>query len=135
MVAFAAFAVSPVLRGDEDLGAMWGSAEEEAKYYPIVNVPIPPGVPMHPGGFEILPDGRLAVGTRRGDIYFVKGAFDSPPNPEFHLFASAARYRLGQMNDDGKSQDFGENARARLRDCGVTKVDAMVNVLAPGAWR
>ena len=26
----------------EDLGEMWGSAKEEAKYYPIVNIPIPP---------------------------------------------------------------------------------------------
>ena len=76
------------LHGAEDLGAMWGTAAEEAKYYPVVNVPIPPGVPMRPGGFEVLPDGRLAVGTRRGDIYFIKGAFDSPPQPEFHLFAS-----------------------------------------------
>ena len=58
------------------------------KYYPLVNVPIPAGVPIRPGSFEILPDGRLAVGTRRGDIYFIKGAFDSPPTPEYHLFAS-----------------------------------------------
>ena len=57
---------------------MWGTAAEEAKYYPIVNIPIPSTVPMRPGGLEVLPDGRLAVGTRRGDIYFVKGAFDSP---------------------------------------------------------
>jgi len=73
---------------EEDLGAMWGTAAEEAKYYPIVDIPIPPGIPMHPGGLEILPDGRLAVGTRRGDIYLVQGAFDSPPRPEFQLFAT-----------------------------------------------
>jgi hypothetical protein len=59
---------SPYLAAEDDLGAMWGSAEAEAKYYPIVNIPIPPGVPMRPGGVEVLPDGRLAVGTRRGDI-------------------------------------------------------------------
>ncbi len=64
----------------EDLGEMWGTAREEEKYYPIVNIPIPPEVPMRPGSFEILPDGRLAVGTRRGDIYFIKGAFQSPPS-------------------------------------------------------
>jgi len=73
---------------EEDLGAMWGTAAEEARYYPIVSIPIPAGVPMRPGSFEVLPDGRLAVGTRRGDIYFVRGAFDSPPKPEYHLFAS-----------------------------------------------
>ncbi len=74
--------IAPQLRADEDLGEMWGTASEEAKYYPIVNIPIPATVPMRPGGLESLPDGRLAVGTRRGDIYFVKGAFDVPPKPE-----------------------------------------------------
>ena len=86
-MALLAYAVTPLLHAGEDLGAMWGTAAEEAKYYPIVNIPIPTGVPMHPGGLESLPDGRLAVGTRRGDIYFIKGAFDTPPKPEYHLFA------------------------------------------------
>lgn len=81
-------ALAPQLRGAEDLGDMWGTAAAEAKYYPITTIPIPATVPMRPGGFEILPDGRLAVGTRRGDIYFIKGAFETPPNPEFHLFAT-----------------------------------------------
>ena len=76
------------LNAEEELGAMWGTAAEEVKYYPIVQIPIPAGVPMRPGSFEILPDGRLAVGTRRGDIYFIRGAFESPPKPEYHLFAS-----------------------------------------------
>lgn len=87
IITFVALAFTRFLHAEE-LGDMWGTAAEEAKYYPIVNVPIPPRVPMRPGGFEILPDGRLAVGTRRGDIYFIKGAFDSPPQPEYHLFAS-----------------------------------------------
>ena len=86
---------------EEDLGAMWGTAAEEAKYYPIVEVAIPPGVPMRPGSFEVLPDGRLAVGTRRGDIYFVKGAFESPPVPEFHLFASGQDEMFGMSWKDG----------------------------------
>ena len=83
-----ALAFTPLLHAGEDLGAMWGTAAEEAKYYPIVDIPIAAGVPMRPGSFESLPDGRLAVGTRRGDIYFIRGAFDSPPKPEYHLFAS-----------------------------------------------
>lgn len=88
LAAFPAIWSTPMLRAEEDLGEMWGTAAEEAKYYPIVNIPIPPGVPMRPGSFENLPDGRLAVGTRRGDIYFIKGAFDTPPMPEYHLFAT-----------------------------------------------
>lgn len=80
--------MATVHAADEDLGAMWGTAAEEAKYYALVDVPIPAAIPMRPGGLEFLPDGRLAVGTRRGDIYFIKGATDSPPHPEFQLFAT-----------------------------------------------
>ena len=49
IIALAIFALTPLLPAAEDLGAMWGTAAEEAKYYPIVNIPIAPGVPMRPG--------------------------------------------------------------------------------------
>lgn len=99
---FCAFvlAVAPTIAAEE-LGAMWGTAQEEAKYYPIVNIPIPPEVPMRPGSFENLPDGRLAVGTRRGDIYFIKGAFETPPVPEYHLFATGQDEVFGLSWKDG----------------------------------
>ena len=86
-MALLACACAPLLPAEDELGAMWGTADEEAKYYPIVDIPIPTGVPIRPGSLESMPDGRLAVGTRRGDIYFVKGAFDTPPSPKYHLFA------------------------------------------------
>jgi len=97
----------------EELGETWGTAKEEAKYYPIVNIPIPPEVPMRPGSFEILPDGRLAVGTRRGDIYFIKGAFDSPPAPEYQLFASGQDEIFSLSWRDGAmtATSFGETTR------------------------
>ena len=75
-------------RGAEDLGAMWGTAEAEAGYYPLTEIPIPAGVPLKAGCFDLLPDGRLAVGTRKGDVYFIDGAFDPEPAPSYHLFAS-----------------------------------------------
>ncbi|MCD8535850.1 MAG: hypothetical protein LR011_14115 [Verrucomicrobia bacterium] len=106
-------AMLPHLPAAEDLGSMWGSAQKEAEYYPIVNIPIPPEVPMRPGSFEILPDGRLAVGTRRGDIYFIDGAFDSPPNPVYHLFASGQDEIFGLAWKDGAmtTTTFGEVTR------------------------
>ena len=108
-----AFSFVPHLCAQDDLGALWGSAREEAKYYPIVNVPIPPQIPMRPGGFEILPDGRLAVGTRRGDIYFIKGAFDSPPKPEYQLFATGQDELFSLAWKDGAmtAVSFGEATR------------------------
>ena len=95
---------------EEDLGAMWGTAEEESKYYRIVDIPIPPEVPMRPGSFEILPDGRLAVGTRRGDVYFIAGAFENPPSPIYQLFASGQDEIFGLAWKDGSLTiiQFGE---------------------------
>ncbi len=105
-------ALTSVLQAEE-LGEMWGTAAEEAKYYPIVNVPIPATVPMRPGGLEVLPDGRLAVGTRRGDIYFIKGVFDSPPQPDYHLFASGQDEIFSLAWKDGAmtTTSFGEVSR------------------------
>ncbi|MEI6234204.1 MAG: hypothetical protein WCT04_14220 [Planctomycetota bacterium] len=112
-----AFALASLvnLRAGEDLGSMWGTALEEAKYYPIVTIPIPATVPLRVGGLESLPDGRLAVGTRRGDIYFVKGAFDSPPLPVFHLFASGQDeiFSLAWKDNAMLSVSFGEVTRIK----------------------
>jgi len=101
--------MAPSLRG-EDLGAMWGTAEEESKYYKLVHLPIPETVPLKTGSFDVLPDGRLVVGTRKGDIYFVEGAFDSPPGPKFHLFASGQDEIFGLAHKDGDiyATQFGE---------------------------
>jgi hypothetical protein len=104
------------LRAAEDLGAMWGTAEEEANYYPLVDIPIPPGVPMRPGSFEILPDGRLAVGTRRGDVYFISGAFDSPPKPVYHLFASGQDEIFGLAWKDSPSPS---RSSVKSRSCPI----------------
>ena len=35
------------------------------------------------GAFELMPDNRMAIGTRRGDIYFMSGVDDDKPRPRF----------------------------------------------------
>ncbi|MBC8355667.1 MAG: hypothetical protein H8E66_27120 [Planctomycetes bacterium] len=84
----------------EPLGEYWDTAEEEAKYYKIVEVPIPDGMAMEAGSFEIMPDNRLAIGTRRGDIYLVSGAFDENPNTRYERFASGLDEILGMSYRD-----------------------------------
>lgn len=90
-----------ICAADEDLGAMWGTAEEEDKYYKLVRIPIPDHVPLKVGSFDVLPDGRLVAGTRKGDVYFIEGAFDKVPNPKFHLFASGQDEIFGVAHKDG----------------------------------
>jgi hypothetical protein len=112
----ALLALGSALRAKEDLGAGWGTAQEEAKYYPIINVPIPAEVPMRAGGFDVLPDGRLAVGTRRGDIYFVKGAFETPPKPEYHLFATGQDEIFSLAWKDGAMTSISWGEVTRIAD-------------------
>lgn len=97
----------------QELGAMWGTAQEESKYYKLVSIPIPAEVPLKAGSFDILPDGRLVVGTRKGDVYFVEGAFDKIPAPKYHLFASGQDEIFGVAHKDGDIYitQFGEVTR------------------------
>ncbi len=115
ILVWALLACAPGLAA-EDLGAMWGTAAAEAKYYPIVNIPIPSTIPMRPGGLEVLPDGRLAVGTRRGDIYFIQGAFTTPPKPEFHLFATGQDEIFSLAWKDGAMTATSFSEVLRIRD-------------------
>lgn len=85
----------------QPLGEDWGTAEEEAKYYRIVEIPIPEEMALEAGSFEVLPDNRLAIGTRRGDIYLVTGAFDENPQTEYHRYASGLDEIFGMSYKDG----------------------------------
>jgi hypothetical protein len=44
----------------------------EADYYKIIKLELPQNAVIEPGGLEWMPDGKLAVSTRRGDIYMVE---------------------------------------------------------------
>ena len=69
----------------EEVGERWGTAERERAYYRVVNVPIPKGLVVEAGAFEQLPDGRLAVGTRRGDIYLLDDVDAEKPLSLIHI--------------------------------------------------
>lgn len=118
LLCLATLVVPRVACGEEELGAMWGTASEEAKYYRLVSVPIPEEIPLKAGSFDILSDGRLAVGTRKGDVYFVDGAFDSPPAPKYHLFASGQDEIFGLSSHQGSIYitQFGEVTRLKDED-------------------
>ena len=85
----------------EPLGEYWGSAEREAEFYKIVELPIPEGLTLEIGSFDLLPDGRLAIGTRRGDIWLVSGAFEEHPQPRYHRYASGLDEIFGLSYRDG----------------------------------
>ena len=45
------------------------AAPQESDFYPSVPLPVPEGVVMEASALEMMPNGQLMVGTRRGEIY------------------------------------------------------------------
>ena len=56
---------------------------------------MPPDTVIEPGGIDLLPDHRLIVGSRRGEIWMVEGALATPPQPKWKLFAHGLHEMLG----------------------------------------
>ena len=54
--------------------------EREAEYYKIVDLFPPPGTVVESGSFLSLPDGRLAIGTRRGFVLLADHASETAAN-------------------------------------------------------
>jgi glucose/arabinose dehydrogenase len=84
----AAAVLFPPTASAEDVGDRWGTEEREREYYRVVNVPTPKGKVVEAGAFELLPNGKLAIGTRHGDIYTIDGIDVKKPNPTYKLYAS-----------------------------------------------
>ena len=70
----------------------------EEDYYRIVTLPIPEDIKLEVGGLAPLPDGRLAVCTRRGDVWLVSNPYMQGSRvPTFKKFASGLHEPLGLM--------------------------------------
>ena len=67
----------------------------QSDYYKVVSIPIPKSINLEAGGLELMPDGKLAVSTRRGDIYMVDKPFGDPTKVDFSLYASGLHEVLG----------------------------------------
>jgi len=107
--------VAPCLTAQE-LGDEWGTAEREAPYYEIVEIPIPEGMSMEAGAFADLPDGRIAIGTRRGDIWLASGLHEKHPRPEFKRFAAGLDEVLGLDYRDGVFYVTQQTEVSKIRD-------------------
>jgi len=73
----------------------------EDDYYKIITIPAPEGVLLEVGGVATLPDGRVAVCTRRGDVWVIENAHMANGSaPRFTLFASGLHEPLGLLYKD-----------------------------------
>ncbi len=96
-----AFAALNASSWAEEVGDWWGTAERERAYYRVVNFPIPKDMVVEAGAFVTLPDKRIAIGTRRGDIYLLSNVDEEKPVPKYELFATGLDEIFGLAHKDG----------------------------------
>src|SRR5262249_26140854 len=76
--------------------------ETEADYYNILTSSPPAGEGLEAGAIEVLPDGKVAVGTRRGEVWLIDNAYDADPKrAKFTRFAHGLHEVLGLAQKDG----------------------------------
>ena len=79
--------------------------------------PSPDGLPLEISGMEFLPDSRLAVAIRKGEIWFIDGVYDEPPvNLAYHRFASSLHEPLGLLLHQGDLYTAQRTELTRLQD-------------------
>lgn len=71
----------------------------ENDYYRIVTLPIPENISLEVGGLAVLPDGRLAASTRRGEVWMISNPYlKGSGQPTFKRFAHGLHEPLGLLN-------------------------------------
>ena len=89
----------------------------ENDYYRLTTLPIPEGVVLEVGGLETLPDGRLGVATRRGEVWLIENPSSlNGGRPHFTRFAQGLHEALGLMYRDGALYTAQRSELTRLRD-------------------
>ncbi|MCE9534342.1 MAG: hypothetical protein K8T89_24950 [Planctomycetes bacterium] len=77
-------------------------AAKEDDYYKILRYQPPMNEVLDAGALEIMPDGKVAVGTRRGEIWMIDNAYaDDPNEAKFTRFAHGMHEILGLAQKDG----------------------------------
>jgi len=99
------FAVSAALllfTGSNLLAQQSKKSLTEDDYYELLRYQIPEGVVLEAGAIEIMPDGKVAVSSRRGEIWMIDNAYaDDPKQAKFSRFAHGLHEVLGLAYKDG----------------------------------
>lgn len=92
-------------------------ADAENEFYRMTSFEIPKEIMLEAGGIELLPNGKLAVCTRRGDVWVVDKPFEkSGTDPSFHRFAGGLHEALGLVYRDGWLYVTQRGEVTRLKD-------------------
>ncbi|QCR24825.1 hypothetical protein C1N53_01525 [Pontibacter sp. SGAir0037] len=89
---------SAILAGSGAAAVAQESPKEE-DFFRITGVSTPENVLLEVGGMTIMPNGELAISTRRGDVFIVENPTSA--RPYFRKFASGLHEILGLAYKDG----------------------------------
>ncbi len=98
------------------LSATTAFAATEADFYKITTFTTPKETAMEVSSIELLPDNKLALGTRRGEIWIASGATSAPEQVEYKRFASGMHEVMGLAYKDGSIYATSRYEVAKLTD-------------------
>jgi len=91
--------------------------KEQINYYKRELIPMPKGEVMEVGSLALLPDKKLAIGTRRGEIWICSGAYgDDLSKVTWQKVFTAAHEPLGMFHKDGWIYFTDRDGVARIKD-------------------
>ncbi|QJW90963.1 auracyanin family protein [Spirosoma taeanense] len=91
--------------------------EKEDDFYKLISLPVPEDIILEVGGMTTLPDGSLAVCTRRGEVWTVSNPYISgSERPTYKRFAYGLHEPLGLAYKDGDIYVTQRSEVTRLRD-------------------
>ena len=103
--------------------------QSEKDFYSLKTISIPEDVKLEVGGIAVMPDGRIAASTRKGEIWIIENAY-GPGVAHFTKFASGLHEILGLAYKDGA---FYCTQRGELTKIEDTNKDGKADVFTPVA--
>ena len=109
--------VSLTAGAQDDQPKKEAALEKEEDYYRLFSLPVPEHIILEVGGLATLPDGGLAVCTRRGEVWIVSNPYVTGfERPIFKRFAHGLHEPLGLAVKDGDIYVTQRSELTRLRD-------------------
>ena len=92
-------------------------AQKEERFYTIKTLPIPENIALEVGGMAFLPNDKLAVSTRHGEVWIISNPYmKNGMTPNYKLYAQGLHEALGLNCIKGDLYLAQRSELTRLRD-------------------
>ncbi len=91
----------------------------EESYYPIVTLPIPDHIKLEASGLATMPDGKIAIATRKGEVWILENpevVSEKPKDYSWKRFATGLHEPLGLTWHEGSLYTSQRSEVTRLED-------------------